>query len=339
LPFALRNTPSTRLTVLVTLGTLALAATLGWAVQPATGPTLDITAWRLLSIPVGFWVCVVTGFGAYLVSTWIWALKPRDPATSLFAASGLTTLLFTFASTYDYMAAPLPAGMVGLMLLINMLSACVFGIIMICLFLIYPGRLPYWRYGTAATVIVFGGWTAAALGPLHQIAIGQLITLTEMIVIIAVGLWQIVHARHDPRQRAIAVWLGASVLLGAGFFIGTVALPITFGHQPLIDTDYAFASFLLIYAGLALGLIRYRLFELGGWAFQLIFHVAAALAILAIDAFLIGSLSLAPGAALSLAVLAIAFVYLPLREYAWRRLAQRRTADEAEIFHSSSTRR
>ena len=47
-------------------------------------------------LPSIFWIQVVVGIGALLISGWIWALKPADLAARLFALSGVSTLIFTF---------------------------------------------------------------------------------------------------------------------------------------------------------------------------------------------------------------------------------------------------
>lgn len=329
------NTPATRLRTLIALGLIATACTIGWAMQPASGPTLNPTSWRPFDVSAAVWVSIGVGFFAYATATWIWSLKPLNPAAGLFAASGLLTLLFTFSATRSFMAAPLPESLMVTLQIVNVLSACGFGIVVMCLFLIYPNRLPNWRWGMAGCIVVFGTWTLVrTFGPLRHLASVQPITLAEMLGIILIVFSQIAFARHDPRQRAIAVWLGASVVLGAGAFITLVSIPNVLGMHSLVRPQYAFASFLLIYAGLAVGLVRYRLFELGGWAFQLIFHACVAVAILAMDAVFIGALSLAPSLAFGLSLFATAFLYLPLREYAWRRLTKTRAVDEAEIFRS-----
>lgn len=329
------GTPASRLRVLMSVGLILLLGVIFWAMQPATGVTIKVLDWRPSGLHPALLICVAVGFGAYVVSVWIWALKTREPATRLFAASGVLTLLFTFASTRSFMTLPPPEGIMAMLATVNVLGASGFGIVMICLFLIYPSRLPLWRWGIIGCVSVFGVWTLVrCFGPLKNLASVQPITLAEMLGIVLIGIRQIVFARTDPRQRAIALWVGVSVFLGAGAFITTVSLPITFGLQPFIEPQYAFASFLLIYAGLAVGLVRYRLFELGGWAFQLIFHAGVALAILVFDGLLISILSLTPGIAFGWTLFIAAFLYLPLREFAWRRLTKSRAADEAEIFRS-----
>lgn len=333
--FTQLTTPSGRLGLLIAGGSIALMLVVAWALQPVAGFTLNAASWRLFEIHPALWVSLVTGFGAWLISTWIWVLKPRDPATRLFALSGLMTLLFTFASTRRFMVAPAPEWLLTVLHATNFLAASGFGMVMFCLFLIYPGRLRFWPWITVAVVAVFGLWTLLrAFGPFQDYTAVQPITFSEMVGIVVMAAWQLAAARHDPRQRAITLWLGASVLLGAGGFIATVSVPITLGLRPLIIPQYAFGFFLLIYIGLAAGLVRYRLFELGVWAFHLMFHVGVALAILALDALLIGSLSLAPGTALAVALFGMAFIYMPLRSYAWRRLTRSRSRDDGEVFRA-----
>ena len=330
------NTPLVRfavpalLVVLVT-GTMTLAV-----LQPASGPTDIVSRWRSpLEVGAGAWVSLLVGFGACLVSAWVWALKPADPAAILFAVSGLTTLMFSAAAVVWLFAMPLTDAGYLLAGIINCVGASGFGIVMMCLFMIYPVKLPGWRWMMAATVLGFGGVTYWVMfGPSPDFMLVHPITFWEMVGIFALVGWQIFATRNDPVQRSIALWLGAAVVLGAGGFISTVAFPHTFGFTPLLDENIAFGFFLLIYVALTVGLMRFRVFGLGGWAFQLMFHFLAALAVLVLDLALIGILSFEPGAAFSVALVAAAAVYLPMRSFAWRKLTGQARPDEAELFRA-----
>ena len=329
------STPSFRLWLALTPGLLAFAGALLWLLYPSqSAVNLPLTQ-SLSEVHMGVWVSLFVGLAAYLTSSWVWALKPASLPTQLFALSGVMTLLFTFAAAFSLMPTPLPEPYKAIRPIINTLGASGFGMVMMCLFLIYPSRLKYWRIGFVITIVLFGLWTIlSTFGPYKNYDNVQPITFVEMIGIILIGLWQIWVVRHDPIQRAISIWLGASVLLGAGAFIVLISIPLTFGFKPWLLPHYAFGSFFLIYAGLAVGLLRYRLFELGGWAFHLIFHVCLALVLVALDAILIGSLSMTPGVVFSLSVFAMVFLYLPLRDHAWQKLTQSQEPDESEIFRA-----
>ena len=330
------NTPLVRfavpaLLVVVVTGLMTLAV-----LQPASGPTDIVRNWRSpLEVGAGAWISLLVGFGACLVSAWVWALKPADPAAILFAVSGVTTLMFSAAAVVWLFAMPLSDAGYLLAGIINCIGASGFGIVMMCLFMIYPVKLPGWRWMMAATVLGFGGVTYWVMfGPSPDFMLVHPITFWEMVGIFALVGWQIFATRNDPVQRSIALWLGAAVVLGAGGFISTVAFPHTFGFTPLLDENIAFGFFLLIYVALTVGLMRFRVFGLGGWAFQLMFHFLAALAVLVLDLALIGILSFEPGAAFSVALLAAAAVYLPMRSFAWRKLTGQARPDEAELFRA-----
>lgn len=330
------NTPLVRFAVpavlvVVVTGMMAVAA-----LQPASGWTDAVQLWRSpLAAGAGVWVPLLVGFGACLVSAWVWALKPADPAAILFAVSGLTTLMFSAAAVVWLFAMPLSEAGYLLAGIINCIGASGFGIVMMCLFMIYPVKLPGWRWMMAATVLGFGGVTYWVMfGPSPDFMLVHPITFWEMVGIFVLVGWQIFATRDDPVQRSIALWLGAAVVLGAGGFISTVAFPHTFGFTPLLDENIAFGFFLLIYVALTVGLMRFRVFGLGGWAFQLMFHFLAALTVLVLDLALIGILSFEPGAAFSVALLAAAAVYLPMRSFAWRKLTGQARPDEAELFRA-----
>ncbi|WP_051612439.1 sensor histidine kinase [Hyphomonas polymorpha] len=330
------NTPLVRfavpaLLVVAVTGMMTLAV-----LQPASGPTDIVGNWRSpLEVGAGAWVSLLVGFGACLVSAWVWALKPADPAAILFAVSGLTTLMFSAAAVVWLFAMPLSEAGYLLAGIINCIGASGFGIVMMCLFMIYPVKLPGWRWMMVATVLGFGAVTYWVMfGPAADFMLVHPITFWEMVGIFVLVGWQIFATRDDPVQRSIALWLGAAVVLGAGGFISTVAFPHTFGFAPLLDENIAFGFFLLIYVALTVGLMRFRVFGLGGWAFQLMFHFLAALTVLVLDLVLIGILSFEPGAAFSVALLAAAAVYLPMRSFAWRKLTGQARPDEAELFRA-----
>ena len=104
-----------------------------------------------------------------------------------------------------------------------------------------------------------------------------------------------------------------SVTLGAGGFVITAILPTLLGQEVLVQQSTAFLFFLLIYAGIALGVARYRLFDLPLWSAGILFYGLGVALLLFLDAVLIYGLSIgrAPAFATSLAV--IGMLYLPLR--------------------------
>lgn len=289
---------------------------------------------RLSDLPTAFWVQLVFGVIALLVGAWVWALRPNDWATGLFALTGLSMLIFTHAAAiYSTRELALDGGTFRLTAALNEGGAMAFGAAMIALFLRYPRPIagaPI-LFGVLA---VFAAWFVASLlklWPTPDMG-GQLGTAVEMLLILVTIAIQWWATRRDVRERAALRWLGLSVALGAGAFIVSVVAPPLLGLGAGLNQGYSFGFFLLIYAGLALGLRRYRLFELGEWAFRILFYTGAAMVLVALDAALILWLQWGPESALGVSLLAVAFLYLPLREMLWRRTVARRGVPQHELF-------
>jgi len=314
-----------RFAVVAAFGAGALVAV--YAVTRAHGGSLGGLTF------ISYWQLAV-GLGALIISGSVWALRPGDLATRLFLISGLATLTFTFAPVpFSVQDLDGNAEILRILNTINGTGATAFGIAMIALFVIYPNRLPGWRWIGTAVLGVFGTWSALILTGHAPGTLGlHFVTLIEMFGIFVALIAQYFAARGDPKARAILIWLGGSVTLGAGAFIGTVALPSAMGMNALIDARLAFGFFLIIYIGCAAGLGRYRLFELGDWAFRAVFYFIAAILLVALDAVLIFFLPLEPGPALGISVLIIALIYLPFRDALSRLVLRRASLADKDVF-------
>jgi len=320
-------TPAARLTTVIAFNLAALAGLIWLAVSYAPKP---------VSLPFDFWVPLITGTGAWLISGWVWALRPKNLASLLFFFSGLSTLVFTFA------AAPMlifglslhPTGMRWLSYA-NASGAVMFGIVILTLFLIYPRILPFWRSLSLTFTGVFLIWLFAALNghaPINSSI--HLITLTEMVLIFCAIIAQYIVSKNDPKSRAVLIWLGGAVLIGAGGFIISVSIPNVMGETSLIKFQYAFGFFLIIYLGMAAGLRRYRLFELSEWAFKFLFYLLAALLILAADAGFVLLFSIKQEIALGISLLLAVLFYLPFRDMLARTFLKRHTLNNEHIIEA-----
>ena len=290
----------------------------------------------LSDLPPVFWLQLAFGAGAALIGCWVWSLRPSDLGARLFAASGAGLVVaFYPAAVYSTRELALDAPLFRLLSALNHAGSLGFGVAMIALFLVYPRRIaPAWAlWGSLA---FFGAWLAAdtahaALDP----AIGMYGAVSvEMACIVAAIFAQWRATRTDPAARAALRWFGVSVIVGTGAFIVLAAAPQLTDTAPVIPQAYTFGFFLLIYIGLALGLRRYRLFQLDEWAFRVLFFTGAAVALIALDAALILALRLGRGLSLGVALLGVAFLYLPFRDLLWRRLVMRRQMPEHELFRA-----
>jgi len=281
-----------------------------------------------------FWANLSFGLIAALICGWVWALRPRELATRLFALTGLSMLAFTFGwAVHATVELAMDAAVLAPVLWLNMGGAVAYGGAMIAFFLSYPRRvttLPMMLLAPACVLL----WALSPLlpgNPSLDLA-GQGGTVVEMIlIVVAIGI-QAYASRKDPAAMAATRWLGLSVILGAGAFIVSVALPASLGRPALIDPRFALGFFVIIYVGMAVGLRRHRLFELDQWAFRILFYLGAGAALLVLDTVLLVVLRYSPEASLGAALLVVAFAYLPFRDVLWRRTVGRRTMKDYEMF-------
>lgn len=297
-------------------------------VTPKQRPLSDLSA--------AFWVQIVTGAGAFLIGIWVLAMRRADITTRLFALSGAMIMVSAYpAAIYSSRELAIDDGLFRVLSALNHIGALGFGMAMIAMFLCYPRQLVPLR---ALWIVpgVFGPWMIAnILQVLPSQTTGvQLPTLIEMLlIVVCVGVQWYVN-RRDPRARAALNWLGLSVIVGAGAFVSLITAPIVFASAPAMQQGHAFGFFLLIYAGLALGVARYRLFDLSEWAFRILFYTAGTLLLIAVDATLVTLLQLQQTTSLGLALIAVGFIYLPLRGRLWSYFVARDSLQDHELFRA-----
>lgn len=290
----------------------------------------------LWSLPISFWVQISTGASSVLIAGWAWALRPRQLAPALFAISGLGVMLTTLSSAYyAHRGLALPAEAYAWLVPVNHLGIFCFGGGLVALFLVYPRRLvdPRWLWLTPA---VLGPYLIAdSLRIVFEAKLYYNVALSLIVAMLVAIMVQWWATRHHPDERAVLGWFGLSVALGMGIFAFLASVPGLLGiNYPLVQHAAA-GSLVLIYAGLALGLRRYRLFELGEWAYRVLFFAVGSFLLLALDAALIAGLNIDTIPALGVSLMLVALLYLPLRDWVWRRLFVRQRIEQHEVFSAA----
>jgi signal transduction histidine kinase len=285
------------------------------------------------TLPATFWLQLASGAGGFMIGAWVWCFKPREPAARLFVLSGLGLMISAHAAAvYSSRELALPAAEFFLLDRVNFAGAALFGGAMVGLFLAYPRRIgPRWLApAMLALLLLLSLLILSGLAPDYSTGVYTLFLLDMTLILVLIGV-QAWSNRRDPAGRAALFWLGLSVVAGAGGFTLVVTAPILLGGAPVVSQGYAFGLFAVIYLGIAVGLGRFHLFDLGEWAFRLLFFFGAAAAILLIDLALVTWLELGPPSAFGIGLVVVAVLYLPVRERLWRLTLGRRGVGQAEL--------
>lgn len=308
--------------------------------HPVTGETYTVIGtpagypiWRL---PDGFWVQLLTGIASMLIAGWVWALRPRSLGPAFFAVTAIGMLMATATlAIYANRELAIDATLFRALIPINHIGTMLFGIAMVALLLTYPRRIvpPAWLLVLPVLVGVFivADLNELGSGP-SQLYIGVALLMLAILVAIGLQWW---HTRNRPSDRAALGWLGLSVVAGSGAYTILGAAPVLLGIPFGLPQSHVTGVLIVIYVGLALGLSRYRLFELGDWAYRVLFYTFGAVLLLVIDAGLIFLLQFETAPALGISLLLVGFVYLPARDWIWRRLTARRRIEQDELFSAA----
>ena len=313
----------------------APAVTLTLLDKSNTRRTVTVTPRQrpLHSLPLIFWLQLLFGAAGMIIGMWVWALRPSDWGPRAYAVTGACFLIFAHAAAiYSARELALPGVLFRALSGINHFGAIHFGAALCALFFVYPIRL------TGDRVPLYLGASASLwwLACVTRVAPNQdwgsrFPVMIEMLGAIGISLVQWRRTKGDPAARAVLRWFAVSVLTGCGAFIGLTALVSTIGGLPPIPQGYAFGFFVLMYAGLAVGLRQYRVFDLDQWAYRILFWGLLVAVFVMVDLALIGTASSSAARTLVISLF-LALGTFPLRRWVWTRLFDKDRLPPEQLF-------
>ena len=300
-----------------------------YPVQPASGRPVG-------DLPTEFWVQLVVGFLAWMISLGVWIFRRQESSARYLLLSGWSTLLFApFAAVYSTRELALPAGLFRVLCDLNFLGGCLYMATMLALLWVYPRKLGRLAWGPLVVAAYLVWWLVQELRLVDSMLVARRsLVFAGLIATVALAVMQWRETRRDPVARAALQWFLISWLLGSGVFAALNFVPQIFGVSMAAVQGFSFSLFLLVYGGLAFGILRYRLFELGQWWVRILLWVACACVFVALDLALLASLHLSPNASLGLSLLICGFLWLPMRRWLWQRIVQRKQPLRQTLFRS-----
>ncbi|MCY0147648.1 histidine kinase [Hoeflea sp. G2-23] len=278
----------------------------------------------IASLPVDFWVLILVGLVGVLAGAWTLAFRREADAARIWALNGMALLLSTFPSAiFLTRELALDGADFRFLSTLNFVGSLSFCIFLFALFLVYPRRLvPPIIVGALVMLIPvlvlvdylqFGvsGPDKGRYLPIAVFSIGSSV----------LAIIQYVMARGDPLKRAGVAWFGVSIALCTGIFTVLFVVPSFLGRSPSVPQWTGYALGLVVHCSLALGIFRYRLFDLEIWSFRILFYVAGTLIFAMLDILLVSVVAFDAVPAFGLALTAVVVLYLPLRSRLMARFA------------------
>jgi len=291
---------------------------------------------NLAHLPAEFWLLLAGASGAMLCGAWVWAFRPGDWGASLFGL-GSFSLAIAIYTTAIYGAREFAGNGAFLwsVTVVNYLASELYAWGSAALYMAFPRPVIKPRAWHAALVlaVVCSAAPATAFLGLNLFFRSLFLAFVVMIVFIALQ-WR--AARTDPLARAAMRWIGLSTLASASLGVVAFIVPRLGAGEQVVSFAFGLIPMLIGYGAVAVGVGRYRLFDLDRWAYRLIAVAVAALALLVLDAGLILVLQVQPAAAIGVAFMLVALFYLPLRGVLWRLMAGKVAAIDSRLFQSAA---
>lgn len=282
----------------------------------------------VFSLPANFWFHGLVALIGIAISAGVWAYRRNDWAARGFLAMGVG-LAIAAASAGVYTSRELALGSQALWTLsaLNQIGTQLYSGGYVVTMLRYPqvlGSVRQCRWilaGFLVWALVFGAAQPWDAMPTDLAFRAPILLALSWALVLAVRQW--LASRNRPVERAALLWYLFAWFVGGVAFVVMQILPVLLGETSPSETQvFAFGFLLLTNIGIALGVVRYRLFELGAWWARAWGAVLGGGLVIAVDALILSVLRLDTGLSLALSLALVGWAYFPLRQILWRRLTR-----------------
>ena len=303
-------------------------------IEHATGVThVDPDPKAVQALGLRFWYPWFIGLLSLSVGLGLWIYSPRRLAAHCFcwSSAGYAYIMLSLACGSSRLLTQAPTGWAELHMLAHLATFVQNG--SLCLLLWnYPTRLGGRWFGF--TVL---GWSIAWLTVdwaqwVDTISIGfRLPAASHGPVFVALFIWQWRRAAGEPLARAQLKWL--ILLFAAAFSVLFVAFAVgATGAEVKGIQVYGLSWLALLYLGLVPVVTKIGLFQLEAWWVRAWMWFVGGLVVVALDAALVGLLSIQTDYALMLALAVGGWAYFPLRQWLWGWLSRDAGAQTQDLL-------
>ncbi|QQZ27794.1 hypothetical protein HMY34_02960 [Thiothrix subterranea] len=276
----------------------------------------------LVQIPAFFWWFALTNIAGLLVGVVVWTYKPHTLESTCLLLACLSYYcagsIFRLLISREFY---LPPAWLKVMIPAEALAMNVFLGSLLTILCYYPRQIAA-KWGMLAiagimlllTLNYYFQWVAM---PLH-------IYITPITPFIVIGTWlfykQWQRTRGNPVDRTTVWVLQFSTLLPAWLIMLLYGFPLMFGVQPFISEVTTRALLVATFTGWAVGILRFRLFEIEYWWFRSLLWLVGGSVVLILDLVLAATFQASTAYALGGSVILAGFVYFPLRQWLFEKI-------------------
>ena len=270
-------------------------------------------------IPIEFWLQNFYCLSAFMIGIGIWAFRKRQKEVVMLMSIGSGFAIGGVpVAVYSTRELALDGQLFSLLSSLSHLGVFIYMWALIALLWLYPQKLKGSSLIVPVSIVLtFVTWV---LDYFQLVGFYDLfVPLCLITVILTIKQW--VASRLMLLERAAMQWILLSIGLSTASFFIVVILPAFFGFQPLFGSQGSMLIVIwMMFIGIALGVIRYKLFNLGLWCFYTYLWFFGGVSIIVIDMLLFFALSIPQKISFPIALAIGGWLYFPMRQLLWCRL-------------------
>jgi len=272
------------------------------------------------TLPIHYWLINFFGLGVLLIGTTVWIYRAEKTNTRLLAIASLGFAVSAFcAAIYTSRELALPGEMFRILKSANVLGVMIFGYSIVLLLWHYPTRIRQVNYLIPVVyLLVVSLWLLETLQITPSTGLYKYTVVN--VLVIALGYLQWRRTRDAPVERAALSWLLMTIIITLTLAFLVYYLPILHHGEPYANISTPFGLVFVLFLGLTMGVVKYRLFDLQHWWTEVWLWIITGVLILSFDAVLLYVLDLSQTPALALSLFSVGWLYFPLRQWLLQRL-------------------
>ena len=276
----------------------------------------------LSDLPFSFYLQMLSGLLCIAIASSLWAFNRRHLSNRIYCFMGFMVAFACFSSAvYTTRELAMDAPWFRVLSVINHFGSLGFGGGLAAIFMAYPQRL---LPADVIAAVVFSFVIFFLIDTFQlpeKTSTGfHIWPLFYIVLAFSAAAVQWFKTRYIARDRAILKWLLLSIMATSMIFTFMNIIPSAFAMETIGPQALTISGFALGFILMALGLSRYKLFNLDRWWYQYWMWLLAGGLVILLDIVLITSLGLDSLPALSLSLAVIGWAYLPLRQWMWGRI-------------------